>query len=366
MKNENDIDVNGKLAGFLGNIERKVANTTLKASASVKNKMDKNGDGKIDLKDIGIDRDDVELVKEKAHDIARKAGDSVKQGGAQFGKAISEAMLEIDRKNLRPVFQSDLLPTVITSSTLAIASNPRVIRIVDRDKKRNDKEACQGEVGYLTTAKSVEILNIYEDTARSIGVWFYPNISKTIYYIDPFRANCYISLDEYFVYLRKARVNELTMIAKDLGAKKVRISLKEHKKTFVSKSVKESAKASKGLNSVLESGTYEKADNDISNVSIADEEEFSGHETPVQPQLIYFRNEADIIGLIEKRMDISKCNDLKSKTYTFQYNKSSGITEKEAAQLDAALSQMKCGGTATISSEAQQESRIDFEYYIEF
>ncbi len=53
------------------------------------------------------------------------------------------------------------------------------------------------------TVKGMEILNIYEDSAQQLGMKFYPNISKTIYYANPYQNNVYICLDEYFDYIKK-------------------------------------------------------------------------------------------------------------------------------------------------------------------
>ena len=369
-----ETDTSPKTVGRLAsNIEKMVADASAKAKdAAVKTQrsivttVDKNENGKIDIEDFGIEKTDIIEAKDKVQDIAVKVVADVKKGGVQVSQALEETKLEMERKYLRPVFPADLSSTATNLSTISLTPNPSIIRIVERDKKRSEKEACKGEVGYLTKVKGMEILNIYEDSARHIGIQFYPNMSKTIYYINPFQPNYYISLDEYFVYLKNARVSELAMIAKDLGAKKVIISLKEHKKTFVAKDVKVDAKVKKGGASGSAFDTYDRTDSDISSIAIADEEEFSGHDTPVEPKVVYFRNESDIVKLIEMRMDTKKQNKIKSITYTLQYSKSSGIKEKEAAEIDAVLSQIKCGGTATISSEAQRENRTDLEYHIEF
>lgn len=328
------------LAGLANNFVNIVENASAKTKdiaartqESIVNAVDRNDNGKIDMADIV--------------------------------KAFGEAKNEMDLKYLRPVFTEELtLDTANMSNIDEISEtrNPSIICIVERDKKRSENEACNGAVGYRMTVKGMEMLNIYEDSARQLGMRFYPNISKTIYYADPCQANFYISLDEYFSYLKNARVSELAMIAKDLGAKKVKITLKEHKKTFVSKNVRAEAKVEK----VGASNSYNKSDSEFASIAIADEEEFSGHDTPVEPRLVYFKNESDIEKLIEMRMDASKQNKIKSKTYTLQYNKSSGIKEKEAAKIDAVLGQLKCGGTASISSEAQCENRTVLEYSIEF
>ena len=42
------------------------------------------------------------------------------------------------------------------------------------------------------------------------------------------------------------------------------------------------------------------------------------------------------------------------------------MTEKTAAKIDLVLRQLKCSGTATLSSEVQREGRTELEYHIEF
>ena len=42
------------------------------------------------------------------------------------------------------------------------------------------------------------------------------------------------------------------------------------------------------------------------------------------------------------------------------------MSEKVAAKLDGILQQLKCSGTATISSEVQRENRTELNYHIEF
>ena len=56
--------------------------------------------------------------------------------------------------------------------------------------------------------------------------------------MDPYKPGVYVSLDSYFTYLKKNRVNELELIAQDLGAKSFRVTFKEHQKVIVKKSAR--------------------------------------------------------------------------------------------------------------------------------
>lgn len=372
----NEKRTEGTLAGWANNIGKivsdvssKTIDVVVKTQDTIVKAVDRNEDGKINLKDFGIEKSSITDAKEKvqqlasetsqqAKTLASKTNEKVRVGSEKITKTLEDAKIEIDKKSLRPVFAADLPSS--TSNTVSTNPVPSMICIVDRDKKRSESDACRGAIGYWTTVKGMDILNIYEDSAQDHGIVFYPNISKTIYYIDPYQASFYISLDEYFAYLKKARVSELMMIAQDLGAKSVKITLKEIKKTFVGGKADLKAK----LGAYKGEGSYEKSNSNYSSVEIAGEVKFSGHRVPVTPKLVYFKNESDIENLIKMCMD--KENKIELKTYTLQFNKTSGIKEKEAVTIDAVLSQLKCSGTASISSEAQLESRIVLEYTIAF
>ena len=111
--------------------------------------------------------------------------------------------------------------------------------------------------------------------------------------------------------------------------------------------------------------TYNRTDQTYDGIEIAADVAFSGQEVPVIPTVVYFKSESDIEKLIQMRTGESQ-NRVQSKTYRFQCSNSSGISEREAGQIDALLRQIKCSGSASISSEAQRESRTDMEYHIEF
>ena len=160
-----------------------------------------------------------------------------------------------------------------------------------------------------------------------------------------YRSGVYVALDSYFAYLKKNRVNELELIAQDLGAKSFRITFKEHQKVIVKQTANTGLKAGR----IQWDGSHELSGSDYSRVEIAAETQFSGHSQPKTPTLVYFQNESDIEKLIRMRMDQS--NPIKSKDFCFQCSRTSGMTEKTAAKIDLVLHQMKCSGTATLSSE---------------
>ena len=91
--------------------------------------------------------------------------------------------------------------------------------------------------------------------------------------------------------------------------------------------------------------------------------ECPGH-APVKPKLHYMQREQSVLNLIEMRMD--ETSPLTHQKFTLKLSNTSGIKEKDAIKIDAALKAMKISGNTTITSEVRNESRRFFEYEIDF
>ncbi len=291
--------------------------------------MDQDDDGK-------FDREDIDILVNRA------------------GERVDRLRRESERKRLCPIFEDELDNPSF--------SMPKLIRIADKDKKHADSEVCRDSIGHESFYKDLRVVNIYPDKADVFGLSYYPDMESELYYADPSNRDLYIALDEYFSYLKIARISELQRIAQDLGAKHFRVTYKEQKKAF-------SASDAKGKLGVKASGqgasgeiSHNTVSNDYSKVEIAAEMECIGH-TPVEPVLEYFKKDPQIRNLVSLRM---ADNALTHQSYTLALSNSSGIKVKDAIKIDMALETMKIAGNATVTSEAQSESRRYFEYEIDF
>ena len=101
---------------------------------------------------------------------------------------------------------------------------------------------------------------------------------------------------------------------------------------------------------------------EASSLEVAAEMQCVGH-PPKAPVLNYLRKDPAIQSLIALRMDQASPHHLK---YTLKLSNSSGIKEKDAVKIDAALKALKIAGSASLVSEARSESRRFFEYEIDF
>ena len=272
------------------------------------------------------------------------------------------AKREAEYAQLRPLFVDDL-----DSPDFMM---PKMIRVIEMDKKHAESELCMGSIGHESTHKELNVVNIYPEYLSYFGLSLYPDAYSDVYYVDPCDRDQYIALDDYFNYLKVARVSELQRVAQDLGAKHFRVTYRERSLSSSSKfsAVKANLTGGKsGVNASV-SADQEHTSNEKKkeSVEIAAEMECIGH-APIRPKLVYFKNDPQIQSLISLRM---ADNGVKHQVYTLELSRSSGIRTSDAVKIDAALSAMKtnagAGVETSIVSQAQLESRRYFEYEIDF
>ena len=298
---------------------------------------DQNDDGQFDLSDVSA--------------IAESVGSAAKKGAQAVKDSAGEKARELERKALQPIFADTL--------NGADFLMPKFIRLTDRDKKHAESEVCQGSIGYGSGQKELHIVNIFRDSMEAFGLSFYPNCDSEFYYVDPSDRDRYIALDEYFSYLKIARVNELKKIAQDLGAKHFRVTYKEEQISFSEKKGKIHAKAAAAEANAEHDSTEKKN----AAVELEADMEFPGH-APVKPQLKYLQRDPSIQTLVSMRMD--EKSPLIHEKYMLKLSNSSGMKETDAGNIDAVLKGLKCSGNTTVTSEARNESRRYLEYDIEF
>ena len=204
----------------------------------------------------------------------------------------------------------------------------------------------------------MHIVNIFRDSINAFGLSFYPDCDSEFYYIDPTDRDRYISLDEYFSYLKVARISELQRIAQDLGAKYFKVTYKEEKASFTEKKATAYAKAVGNVDA-----THHSEEKKFSAIDIAAEMSFPGH-APTKPELKYMQKDPSIQTLVSMRLN--ETAPLLCQKFMLKMSTSSGMKESDAVKIDAVLKGMKFSGNTTVSSEAQNEARRYLEYEIEF
>ena len=98
-------------------------------------------------------------------------------------------------------------------------------------------------------------------------------------------------------------------------------------------------------------------------MEISAEMSMAGH-APNKPELVYLAKDENVQNLIRLRM--AGGDDFHNHKISIEMSSSSGIKEKDAVKIDAALKGLKVSGNSTVSNEARNESRRVLEYEIEF
>ncbi len=311
-----------------------------KAKNAVLNVADQNDDGKLNFDDVSILKDSVK--------------ESVKTHSERWREKQDKMKRERELKQLCPIFAEDL-----DSPEFGLT---KLIRIAEMDKKHAESELCKDSVGFMSVQKDMKIIQIYPDKIDAFALSFYPDRDSEMYYVDPSDRDHYIALDDYFSYLKVARIGELQRIAQDLGAKHFRVTYKEQKKSFSAKDIKADADVKAGKKSAGANMSLQMSGSEYSKIEIAAEMECIGH-VPKEPTLVYFKKDPQINNLVSLRMSD---NAMTHQIYTLELSSSSGMKVKDAMKIDAALASMKLEGNATVTSEAQSEARRIFEYEIDF
>ena len=320
------------IAEDAGHKAKDVADNAIKA-------IDQDDDGKFNIADMSI--------------IAENVGHVAKKGANAVAEGAQEAARKYELKTLAPLFNDDL-------SDVDFAL-PKLIRVVDRDKKHADSEVCKGSIGHKDTFKGYTLINIYRDSLDVFNLQLTPDAGRELYYVDPIERDCYIALNDYFVYLKNARVAELQMIAQSLGAKYFKVTSKEEQATFTESKAKRDAKAVKNTVGITEEQS--KTETKYSHIQVESEMSFPGQD-PVMPSIKYLKNNPQINSLIQMRMH--ETSPLLEQHITIRLEEISGIKGEDAIKIDAVLKGLKCGGNMTLQSEVQNEARRILEYDIKF
>ena len=335
MKKDTNI---GKVATDAG---KNTAEFFGKAKKAFVNAIDQNGDGKLGLDDVSVMKDSMK--------------EAVKDKGGKLSLSIEQKKRDKEYKELRPLFDAD-----VDKPDFAL---PKLIRVASMDSKHANSAICKDSIGYIFESKDLDVITIYPEKIVDFKLNFYPDMESEMYYIDPADRDHYIALEEYFHYLKISRISELQNIAQDLGAKHFRVTYKEYQSNHIEKDsrAKSILKVPGSYNSDSEGEKY-RSEGNSSKIEIAAEMEYIGHK-PVEPKLVYFRNDPQIQSLVTSRMSD---NAMTRQVYTLQLSNSSGIKMKDAIKIDAAINAMKIKGSASVTSEVQNEMHRIFEYEIDF
>ena len=318
------------LGKMLNDAAKGVSDFIDKTGKDIAKAIDQNGDGKLDYSDLQTVSDRIQANQ-------------------------AEARRKADLERLKPLF-----PDAVERAEFVL---PKMILIAEMDKPHAENPVCKGSIGFTTVLEDMSAITIFRDHVADFGLTFYPDLENNVYYVDPCDRDHYITMDDYFSYMKMQRVAELQRIAQSLGATHFRVTYKERSKSVSSHSADASLSVKAGKEGADAKASHEDKESSISAISIEAEMRFPGH-PPIRPELIYLKKEINIVNLIEMRMD--PLSPLQQQRFNIELSNSSGIRTKDAVKIDAMLKSMKISGNTTIVAEVQNEGRRILEYEIEF
>ena len=185
-----------------------------------------------DAKDKAADiiKDGGTFVAGKANDAKDKAADIIKDGGDFVADKVARAKEDYDLRKFKPITEEQLLRYK--------DDMPAMIQVTDWDK-RQEEDVCKDAVAFYDGDRGFRAITLLTKNAGMLDATFYPSLQEGFYYKDPCDPNYFINLNDYFDFLKKARVHELNQIAQDLGAKHIKITLKSEKKVYAQKNEKD-------------------------------------------------------------------------------------------------------------------------------
>ena len=264
-----------------------------------------------------------------------KAGDGVE---ALAGKA-SDAKERIDKARFGPVFDLD-----------QIADNMPQVIFVEDNQRLKSVPACKGAFGFIEKLKGMQVMRLLPKYIGLPGIKFYPDTDGVLYFQDPCDDHLYIDINDYFDYLNAVRVNELELIAQDLGAKHVKVVYRETRKIFVDNDAKADDPDEYSFTEVFTDDVYDAGD------------------APTAPALQYLANDPSISSLIERRLDsgLDSEQSIDKEAYTIPCKTLDGMSVDDAMRIDAIIKTLKLKGNASVASAAEALERAVLEYSIEF
>lgn len=242
---------------------------------------------------------------------------------------------------------------------------PNLIIIEDGDARKGI-DVCKGAIGWLTKTKGMEVLHLYEEAISSSGLCFYP-IPKinSAYFVDSLGGDRFLDLDSYHEVIQKEKMTELKNIACSLGAKECYLETYEEDRSYTRsrKSIDVSAGSTFGKS--CSGSVDQQAESEHSQKrSITFTQVFEGSDKPVRPELNYFKNDTEILSLIDSRC--LKNNQTKEYSFQLDASSSSAMSITTAMKIDGALKAAKVKANSAFMHATEQESKRRLVFHIKF
>lgn len=310
---------------------------------------------------------------QKTSDFGKRTISDVQAGATDLSEKMKQDSYQRRLKKYNPLF-----PDMYNSVSFNL---PNMIMIRD-DAERKGVDVCEGAIGWLGNAGSIEVLYLYDEAVPFSGITFVPSADcNAIYYVDKFNRKRFIRTDCIFKTAHDERLAELEYIAYSLGAKHCTIDIEESEKSHkkankrlgFNKNI--SAKSSESSSNFEHEATGEIDTNFETTQKRKDtrssELSWDGSDNPKRPKLKWFAYDDGIKNLIEMRCKGG--NKINARTLKIQGSSSVTMSKDTACRIDNAISIMgDLDGTiknkkhAEFEQQATRETEQTFIFSIEF
>ncbi|MBQ7323865.1 MAG: hypothetical protein IJW96_04810 [Clostridia bacterium] len=282
--------------------------------------------------------------------VGKNIVDATKDGISSLMENLKKQNLENQKKKYCPLFPNDYLD--------ADFNIPNLVHIVD-DAVRKGIEVCDGAIGWLSKEKGVEILHLYDEEIAFSSLQFLPAaVCDSVYYVDPFNRNCYISLDSYFSYIQQAKLAELQHIAFSLGAKHYIVELIE----MVNQAENANGEAKVTRKQMLKTeGEYAEKKNLVSKSQSVAEMSFTSTRKPTRPKLCWFAQDHNVRELVNMRCSKNAGDMLSNYVIELSNSNTATISVSTAIKVEGASKSLGANSNFSKQSVKEHNSKLIFK-----
>lgn len=283
----------------------------------------------------------------KAADMSKKAADELQKSAKELGEQTQKTLYDQRMKHYNPLFREEFFHDEFRV--------PNVIKIVDATTRRGI-DVCEGAIGWTEKVKGVDVLFVYDEFVPESKIKFVPFVKcDTVYCVDIFECDKYISSDTIFDSAMNEKTAELEQVAYCLGAKNYSIEFIETNSALQLHSLGINAN-SKNIGTSFDELNFTQSNSFQRRKNVTN---FEQNKVLREPILKWFKNDEILKNLIAMRL--SGDSTIKRKHLTFQGAFSETISEKNAMAIDVLIK-----GGALMEKRVKKERTTSIILDIEF
>lgn len=288
----------------------------------------------------------------KASSMGKKVADNVQKNATALSEKAKAENYQRRMEKYSPLFVKEVKQKSF--------SWPQLIHIVD-DASIQKIDVCAGAIGWREKANDVEILFLSIDYAIKSGLAFFPSLmTNALFCMESCDTVSFINIDRVFTKAHEEKLAELEHIAYCLGAKSCSIELVESNELTDTKSRDGQA----NMKLITASGNESSKQMTAHTRSGRTVSTFAGSDNPSRPTLRWFKNDHNVLNLIEMRC--SDKNAIQSRTLILEGSSSMTMEQNMARSIDIATAKIGMKLHSSMEKQHRKECSSKLIYEVEF